>query len=169
MQPEQINLAMNVLTTIVTNLVTLAPIAVPFVLAWRSSAHDSKQQAVEADVKRAGLIAASVAADAIRNALVDATKPDSDGGATVTQAEQRAALARGVKAGVDYLKSQNLYSRAVEVYGSALNVEASIASITHAKSGDLAPIACNADPVSVPSTVEAASSSEKPAEPTPAA
>lgn len=141
MTPEQITLAMNVLTTIVTNLVTLAPIAVPFILAWRSNAHDSKQQTVEADVKRAGLIAASIAAEEIRNALVDAAKPDSDGGATITQAEQKAALARGVKAGIGYLKCQNLYSRAVDVYGSALNVEASIASIVHAKAPDVSVVA----------------------------
>ena len=55
-QAQQITLALNILTTIVTNLVTLAPIAIPFILAWRSSQHDNKQQAVESDVKRAGLI-----------------------------------------------------------------------------------------------------------------
>lgn len=161
MQPEQITLAMNILTTVVTNLVTLAPVVIPFVLAWRSNAHDSKQQTVEADVKRAGLIAASIAAEEIRNALVDAAKPDSDGGATITQAEQKAALARGVKAGIDYLKGQNLYSRAVCVYGSALNVEASIASIVHAKSGGLAAVV--ADPPAAPAP--AAEPSAQPATP----
>lgn len=173
LQPEQINLALNIMTTIVTNLVTLAPIAIPFILAWRSSAHDSKQQTVQADVKRAGLIAASIAADEIRNALVDAIKPDSDGGVAITQSEQRAALARGVRAGIDYLKGQNLYARAVEVYGSALNVEASIAAIVHAKSADLAAVTADpADPAEHPAAAQPAEptpSSERPAEPTPAA
>lgn len=167
MTPEQITLAMNVLTTIVTNLVTLAPIAVPFILAWRSNAHDSKQQTVEADVKRAGLIAASIAADEIRNALSDATKPDSDGGATITQSEQKAALARGVKAGIEYLKCQNLYSRAVDVYGSALNVEASIAAIVHAKAPDapLAPVVALSKTELAPADKPADQPSAQPATP----
>lgn len=124
-----VNIALTVFTAVVSGAATLLPVVIPILLMKRESRNDDKQQAVEADVKRAGLIAASVAAEAVRVALEEATSAESEGGVVITAGERKAALERGVVAGLDYLKGQKLYERAIATYGTADRVESSIRAI----------------------------------------
>jgi hypothetical protein len=124
-----VNLALTAMTVTVSALATLAPFVLPFILAKRN---DARQRTVSDDVKRAGLIAASVAAQHVRDALVAAKDPGSPGGVMVTPAEHKAALSSGMLAAMQYMSRQGLLQRAVEVYGSTQAVEASVSSIMHA-------------------------------------
>jgi len=70
-------------------------------------------------VSKAGLIAASAAAAAMRDALEKAKAPDSPGGGTITDDEKRSIMSAGVRAGMASLRASGVMGKILELYGYA--------------------------------------------------
>jgi hypothetical protein len=94
---------------------------------------DKRHAQAFAAVSRAGLLAINAAAQAMRAALEEAKRPDSDGGTQVTESEKKRIMSIGIATGIQWMKDQNIMEQVVTAYGGEDAVRLALEQIIRSK------------------------------------